>query len=160
MTALRQGGNGRRQGQALRSSMRQVLLVAALLTTTAYLSFKLGTHRQVRRGIREAAAAAPPPPRCAEQLANASAVLAPERPQKPDQVHGRSIEHIGIVLRVMDYQRRCMLTMHCISMTGVVNDRHETWNECHQLFRLTQTRRTTWRRSSGCRATPWPSAPT
>jgi hypothetical protein len=86
MTVLRQGGNGRRQGQALRSSMRQVLVVAALLTATAYLSFKLGTHRQVRRSIREAAAAAPPPPRCAEQLANASAVLAPDRPQKPEQV--------------------------------------------------------------------------
>ena len=115
MTVLRQSGNGRRQGQALRSSMRQVLIVAALLTATAYLSFKLGTHRQVRRSIREAAAAAPPPPRCAEQLANASAVLAPDRPQKPEQVHG-TLEQSGNASRAVDYQHRCMVALHCIAL--------------------------------------------
>jgi hypothetical protein len=93
MTALRPSSTSRRQGQPLRGGMRQALATTLLLAATAYLSFKLGTHSQLRRSIREAAAAAPPPPRCAEQLANATAALTPGWPQKPDQVRNIVASH-------------------------------------------------------------------
>lgn len=85
-SGVRPSSSGRRQAQQLRGNMRQVLLVAALLVAASIASYKLGSHRQLRLSIRQAAAAAPPPPRCAEQLVNATAAMAPGRPQKPEQV--------------------------------------------------------------------------